>query len=130
MKIGLKLPIYKIKIDAKKYRRYNRLIGEINPIHLSKKYAQNAGYKTIIIAGNYLFTYIPMWLIDWTGNVENIKNITIRFDTPVYPDDEIVHEGEVKEITESINEKIVRCNYSIRNTSGEITAIGEIILSF
>ncbi|MFX1274077.1 MAG: MaoC family dehydratase [Promethearchaeota archaeon] len=130
LKIGYELPEYVVEISAQKYRKYNRLIKEINPIHISKKYAQRAGYDTIIVAGNYLFTFIPKWLVDWIADVNPIKNITINFVNPVYPDDKLIHQGKINEIEELDGSKILKCEYTVKKSNNEITASGEIILSF
>lgn len=129
VKKGDTLPKYQETIDEKKYRKYNRLIREINPIHFNEAYAQKLGYQTIVIAGNYLFTFIPKWLADWVGQVRVIKHIDIKFDTPVYPNDTIIHTGEVTDIKEDGAKKRIICRYVIHKKSGERTAYGKIILS-
>ena len=91
LKIGHEIPPLKVKVDAKNYRRYNRMIQEVNPIHMSKLYAQKIGFEDIVIAGNFLFTYIPKWIIEWTGDIKVIKKITIKFENPVYPADIILN---------------------------------------
>jgi len=128
--VGYEIPEYKITISAPNYRKYNRLIKEINPIHISKKYAQKAGFNTIIVAGNYLFTFIPRWLVDWIGDVEPIKNITIKFVNPVYPDDLLIHKGKIIEVIESNGLKIITCKFTVEKLNKEVTAKGEIMLSF
>jgi len=128
--VGYKIPEFKITISAQNYRKYNRLIKEINPIHISKKYAQKAGFDTIIVAGNFLFTFIPKWLVDWIGDVEPIKNITTKFVNPVYPDDLIIHKGIIIEVTESNDLKIITCKFTVEKLNKDLTAKGEIVLSF
>ncbi len=68
--IGQAIPSSKVKIDKKSYKSYNRLIGEINPIHLSKKYAQNLGFDDIVVAGNFLFSIVNKWIINWIQDVK------------------------------------------------------------
>ena len=109
--IGQAIPSSKVKIDKKSYKSYNRLIGEINPIHLSKKYAQNLGFDDIVVAGNYLFSIVNKWIVDWIKDVKIFKKISIRFENPVYPDDEITFFGNVSNIDNIKNEKIIICNY-------------------
>jgi acyl dehydratase len=109
--IGQVIPSSKVKIDKKTYKSYNRLIGEINPIHLSKKYAQNLGFDDIVVAGNYLFSIINKWIVDWIKDVKIFKKISIKFENPVYPDDEIMFLGTISNIDNSGIEKIIICNY-------------------
>jgi len=109
--IGQVIPSSKVKIDKKTYKSYNRLIGEINPIHLSKKYAQNLGFDDIVVAGNYLFSIINKWIVDWIKDVKIFKKISIKFENPVYPDDEITFLGKISNIDNSENERLIICNY-------------------
>ena len=69
-------------------------------------------------------------MVDWIGDVKPIKNITITFNNPVYPDDEVIHKGKVKEIQETNSEKIIKCEYLVEKINGEMTARGKIMLSF
>ena len=109
--IGQVIPSSKVKIDKKTYKSYNRLIGEINPIHLSKKYAQNLGFDDIVVAGNYLFSIINKWIVDWIKDVKIFKKISIKFENPVYPDDEITFLGKISNIDNSENEKTIICTF-------------------
>ena len=59
VKIGQEIPPLKVKVERKTYRKYNRLIKEINPMHLSKIYVQKLGYDDVLVAGNFLYSYIP-----------------------------------------------------------------------
>ncbi len=112
------------------YRKYNRLINEINPIHISKSYAQKIGFETIVVAGNFLFSYIPKWIIDWTSDLSIIKKITVKFENPVYPDEEIIHKGKIVQIYEDHGEEVVECDYQVFKASGQKTSFGKITLSF
>jgi len=123
---GIELPPFKIKVEAQKYRKYNRLIKEINPIHFNKKYAQNLGFDSIVVAGNFLFTYIPKWLIDWIGDARIIKRITINFQHPIYADDVIIHKGKIVKIIEKNNRKVAECEYIVQKENGQKTANGTI----
>jgi len=129
IKIDQEIPPFKVKIDHKKYRKYNKLIKEINPIHMSKMYAQKIGYEDIVIAGNFLFTYIPKWIIDWIGDVNVIKKATVKFENPVYPYDEIIHKGSIVDIKERNEKKIIKCDYNVEKISGERTSYGTIVIS-
>ena len=129
LKVGQEIPAYQVNVEYQNYRKYNRLVKEINPIHFNKKYAQKLGFNTIVVAGNFLFTYIPKWIIDWVGDVNAIKKITVKFENPVYINDEIIHKGKIVDIKEEDGQKIVECDYHVEKTSGEKTYFGIIILS-
>lgn len=128
--IGQKTPPYQVKVDGKIYRKYNRLIGEINPIHFNKAYAQKLGFENVVVAGNFLFTYIPKWILDWIGDASAIKNITIKFDNPVYIDDEIIHTGKITEINKDTVSKKIICKYEVKKLDGTFTSSGKITLNY
>ena len=127
--VGQELPVFKVKIEAQTYRKYNRLIKEINPIHFNKKYALKLGYDDIVVAGNFLFTYIPKWVIDWVGDATAIKKIDVKFDNPVYIDDTILHRGKIINIKEEEEQRLIECDYKVEKPTGERTSYGRVILS-
>lgn len=130
--VGQELPFFEVKVESQIYRKYNRLIKEINPIHFNKKYAQNLGYETIVVAGNFLFTFIPKWIIDWIGaeNVSAIKNINVKFENPVYPDDKIMINGKIVNIEKQNDNRIIECEYIVKKANEENVFRGNVILNF
>ncbi|GAG63566.1 unnamed protein product [marine sediment metagenome] len=98
IEIGQEIPPFKVKIEKKVYGKYNRLIHEINPLHLNLNYAKKLGFDNIVIAGNFLFSFITKWIIDWVDDIKLIKSITMQFEKPVYIDEEIVYKGKIAEI--------------------------------
>jgi len=111
LEIGQEIPSFKVKMEKKTYKQYNKLAKEINPMHLSKLYVHRLGYDDILIAGNFLFSFIPKWIINWIeGNINALSSITIKFENPVYIDDEIVLKGNILEIRDEEKKKILK-NY-------------------
>ena len=84
------------------------------------------GYDGIVVAGNFLFTYIPKWAIDWCGDATAIKKIDVKFDNPVYLDDTIVHKGKIINIDEE--KRLIECQYEVEKTNGERSSYGKILL--
>ena len=128
--IGQEIPIYRVHIAKMIYRKYNRIIKEINPIHISKSYAQNLGYDDIVVAGNFLFTYIPKWISDWIKDVNVLKKITVKFENPVYIDEEIIHTGKIVDISQKEGNIDIICEYTVKKPDGLKTSYGEIYLMF
>lgn len=128
--VGQTLPPFRVHVETKIYRRYNRIIKEINPIHFNKNYAQKLGYEDIVVAGNFLFTYIPKWILDWIQDVEAIQKVTIKFENPVYINEEIIHNGKIIDIKDESDKKIIICEYYVEKPDGLRTSFGQVILSF
>ncbi len=130
IEIGQEIPPFKVKIEKKVYGKYNRLIHEINPLHLNLNYAKKLGFDNIVIAGNFLFSFITKWIIDWVDDIKLIKSITMQFEKPVYIDEEIVYKGKIVEIQNVGNKKIIICKYLVEKLSGETVMNGIINLIF
>jgi len=128
LSIGQEIPSYKVHISKTSYRKYNRLIKEINAIHISKNYAQNLGYDDIVVAGNFLFTYIPKWIINWIEKESWLRKISIRFENPVYVDEDIIHKGKITEIKHEDDMISIICEYWVEKSNGVRTSYGEILL--
>ena len=131
IKIGQPIPPLNIKVEKKTYKQYNRLIGEINPMHLSKIYVQRLGYNDVLVAGNFLFSFIPKWIINWIdSDIKALRNITVKFENPVYPDEVIVFKGKISDIKTDNNNKIVDCEYQAEKLSGNKVMSGKVKLNF
>ena len=130
IEIGQEIPPFKVKIEKKVYGKYNRLIHEINPLHFNLNYAKKLGFDNIVVAGNFLFSYISKWIINWIDDINVISKISIKFGEPVYLDEEIVHKGKVVEIQNLENKKIVMCEYLVEKLNRETVMNGIIKLDF
>ncbi|TFG21842.1 MAG: hypothetical protein EU529_12370 [Promethearchaeota archaeon] len=132
IEIGQEIPSFKVKMEKKTYKQYNKLAKEINPMHLSKLYVHNRlGYDDILIAGNFLFSFVPKWIIDWIdGNINALSSITIKFENPVYPNDEIIFNGKIIDIKQEDKRKVVYCEYQVEKINNERVMSGTVNLSF
>ena len=128
--VGQELPPYKVIITKKTYRKYNFLIREINPIHFNTKYAQKMGYEDVIVAGNFLYSYIPKWILDWIGDIKAINKISVKFGNPVYLEDELIHNGKIIEVKNENGKKVVVCEFQVIKVNGEFALGGTIQLLF
>ena len=128
--VGQELPPYKVIITKKIYRKYNFLIREINPIHFNTKYAQKMGYDDVIVAGNFLYSYIPKWILDWIGDIKAINKISVKFGNPVYLEDELIHSGKVTEVKNENGKKSVVCEFQVTKVNGEFSLGGTVQLFF
>ncbi|MHA1232727.1 MAG: MaoC family dehydratase [Candidatus Helarchaeota archaeon] len=130
IKVGDEIPPYKVRIDAKVYKKYNRLINEINPLHFNRNYAQKLGFRDIVVAGNFTFMFIPKWLLEWAGDIKSLKKVSVKFNNPVYLGDELIHTGKITSVEVEGNKKIVDGKYSVNKTSGELVSEGEFTFNF
>lgn len=92
---GDALPEARIVMEPDTYFAYNRLVNEINPLHFDKQYAQSLGYKDIVVAGVYTFSFIPQMVETWVGGADNIRTVNVRFHNPVYIGETIILNARV-----------------------------------
>lgn len=122
---------YKVKMDRKTYFEYNKLVSEINPLHFDKKYAQQLGFKNIVVAGVYTFSFIPKMITEWIGEPDNIQSIEIKYNKPIYIEDIITYYGTVKRKYVKDNKIFIDCEITVENVEGtkSISAMATIKLS-
>jgi len=94
----------------------NNKIYKINPeIRITRNYNRFKGL-------------IGKLLID--GNINALSSITIKFENPVYPNDEIIFNGKIIDIKHEDNRKIVHCEYHVEKIDNERVMTGTVNLSF
>ncbi|MHA1269847.1 MAG: MaoC family dehydratase [Candidatus Helarchaeota archaeon] len=129
-KINDLLPSYNVIIDHLMYKRYNRLINEVNPLHFNKNYAQKLGFKNIVVAGNFTYSLITKWLIDFIGNPLFLKHVSVKFQRPVYINDEIIHRGKITNIFSDNNNTLIEGDFFVEKSNGELVSSGSFTISF
>ncbi|MFB0560356.1 MAG: MaoC family dehydratase [Candidatus Lokiarchaeia archaeon] len=122
---GDEIPTLRVKMDKETYLNYSKMVNEINPLHFDEDYAKSLGFRTIVVAGVYTYSFLPKMLTDWLKNPECVKNIEIRYISPIYIEDEIVNKGVVKRKYLQNGEKIVECEVWVENQEGEKVTEGK-----
>ncbi len=125
--IGQQLESFSITIDWNMYKKYNRLVHEINPLHFNEKYAQKLGYKTIVVAGVFTASFFLRPLLKWIEDPISILNYEIRFHNPVYLGDTISHHTSIKKKYKKGGKSYIEFEVRVENqekkkvTTGKIT---------
>src|SRR5688500_1196701 len=68
-----------------------------HPLHLDHVFAQDAGFKDVVVPGHLLIGWMGQYLEDWCGDLRNIVSWKIRFTAPVWPGDQFTLKGEFAE---------------------------------
>ena len=71
--------------------------GDPSSLHLDEKFAQAAGYPSVVVPGTMLLGWIGQYLESWAGGAENLKRWKIRYTAPVWPGERIKLSGSVVE---------------------------------
>jgi acyl dehydratase len=128
---GDEVPPLRLKMDRQAYFDYSAMVNEINPLHFDEQYAKSLGFRTIVVAGVYTYSFIPKMFADWLKDPQCVKSIEIRYISPIYIEDEIVNRAVIKrKHTREDGEKIVECDFWVENQEGQKVTEGKATITF
>jgi acyl dehydratase len=119
IKQGDWLPEMRVKMDRDTYFAYNRLVKEINPLHFDREYAKTLGYRDIVVAGVYTFSFITRMIEDWLGDSGWISSTRVRFKNPAYIDETIVQTARVIRKFKKDKARHVECEILVKDMDGK-----------
>ena len=118
IQLGMK-ESFKVKITEKMQEGFREISGDINPMHSSKEFAIEKGFKDKLVFGmltaSFFSKLVGVYLPGKNCLFQECKNI--RFHKPVFVDDELNITGEVVEIDDRF--KRITIKGSIRNQNGD-----------
>ena len=126
LRIGQEIPQLEINLTSEKNKLYNRIVKEINPLHFNLKYAQSLGYKNIVIAGVFTYSFFTKIVKDWLGESGVIRNLEIFFKDPAYENDLLIYKGKVLGKLIDGDKKIIKCEIWSENKDGVQLAMANI----
>lgn len=115
--VGDKVPPLKVTVEREKLLRYCRAMKEVNPLHFDERYAKSLGFRDLVVQGVFTFGCLIKTLTDWIGDPRCIKEIEIRFVSPMYAGDTAVFTGVVTKKIE--DERTVECRVWGEREGGE-----------
>ena len=129
VKIGDKIPPFSIKMEWAMYKKYNRFVREINPLHFNEKYAKSLGYRGIVVAGVFTYSFFIRPVLNWVNDPTAVKNIKIYYHNPVYIGDEVTHGATItkKYVKEGIN--YLECEIWAKNQDEQELMTGSAIIA-
>ncbi|MFX1298018.1 MAG: MaoC family dehydratase [Promethearchaeota archaeon] len=130
IEIGDKIPPFTIKLDWAMYKKYNRFVHEINPLHFNEDYAKKLGFKGIVVAGVFTYNFFIRPLLNWTKDPTSIKKINIWYHKPAYIEDEITQGATItKKYTKNMS-NYIECDIWVESQEKEKLASGSAIIVF
>lgn len=124
MKIGDKIS-QSFTISSDVHQGFTDLFNDRNPLHVDSAYANEKGFKSTVVQGNVLGGFLSYFI----GESLPIKNViilsqSINYHKPIFVGDELVLEGIVKDVVESVG--MVDIKYFFRNQDKVKVAKGSI----
>jgi 3-hydroxybutyryl-CoA dehydratase len=115
---------YRFEVTADCQENFMVLFKDRNILHVDDVYAKSKGFKRKVMQGNILNGYLSYFV----GEMLPVKNVIIhsqeiKFAKPVYQDDILDFEAEVKGVYDSVD--VVEFTYSFRSLS-HMVAFGKV----
>jgi len=124
------LPELQIKMERETYFAYNRLIKNMNPLHSDKSYANRLGYRDIVVAGVYTFSFIPKMIEDWAGAAAKVSGIEIKYGDPIYLGETITQQARVTKKSSAGGKKLIECEVLVRDHAGALLTSAIVVVDF
>ena len=127
---GDRLPEFRLRLDRETYLAYNRLAKEINPLHFDRAYAIRLGFREIVVAGVYTFSFIPKMVEDWVGDAGSVRHIEIHYRNPIYLGDTIVQKAVVRKKRAEPDQQWIECEVTVEDEQGHPLTLATVTIKF
>ena len=104
--------------------RYAGASHDFNPNHHDEVYATKNGNKTVFGMGMLAAGYCSRQLTDWFG-IGSLRRLRIRFASRFWPGDVLTCTARVTAKREEGGARLVDCEFSAVNQSGEVIIRGD-----
>ncbi|MCD4832081.1 MAG: hypothetical protein K8R02_09830 [Anaerohalosphaeraceae bacterium] len=105
--------------------RFAELSGDYSSVHMDSDFAMTKGYEGRIahgmLTGAFISSFIGMRL---PGRIGIMTNMDIDFKKPIVPPDRIRIEGEIVDISMSVNHVLIKVK--VFKGNGELVAIAKV----
>ena len=129
IKVGEELPPYTFKMDSMQYKKYNKLVSEVNPIHFDEKFAKSLGYKAIVVAGVFTCGFLLRPVLNWIKDPTAIKKFQMHFIDPIYIEDTLTHRAKITKKYQKERLNFVECDLWAENQVNEIVTTGSVLFT-
>ena len=120
--IGLK-ESFKVTVDEKMMNDFLSISGDINPLHNDRDFALTQGYQDKVVYGLLTSSFISKLVgVYLPGKYCLLQGIEIKYLNPVYLNDELLIEGVVKELHESVKRAVLKVTITNQNNQKVVKA--------
>ena len=117
---GNREPEATVSIRRQDIAKYAGASGDFNLVHVDEEFAQEAGYDSVFAMGMLTAGIAGSFVNHWLG-VENVRSFDARFESIVFPGDDLTYTAEVTEEADGI----VTAEFTTTNQDGEVVLSGE-----
>jgi acyl dehydratase len=103
-------------------------VGDYNPIHYDKDFAQRRGLPGVIVHGQLVGAFLGQLITDWLGELGVLRKVSCSYKGMNYPGEALTCRGEVTKKYVQDGQHYVECNLWAENSKGEKTVLGMAIV--
>ncbi len=104
LQVGMK-ESFTVRITEEMMTGFRRITGDENPLHTDEDYAREQGYDQKVCYGMLTASFLSKLAgVYLPGKRSLIHSVETKFLKPVYPGDELLVEGMVEEVHESVRQ--------------------------
>lgn len=111
-------------IQREDFVRYAGATGDFTAFHYDEPYAKEIGNPSVFAQGMLVAGYAGTLVSNWFG-LANVERFRTRFQSRVWPGDDLTVEAEVTDVTPSDEGATVEVAISITNGEGEEVISGD-----
>ena len=103
-------------------------VGDYNPIHYDKDFAQSRGLPGVIVHGQLVGSFLGQLMTDWIGEQGSLKKLSCSYKGMNFPGEVLTCRGRVTKKYVEDGRHYVECNLWVENVKGEKTVSGMAIV--
>jgi acyl dehydratase len=103
-------------------------VGDYNPIHYDKDFAQRRGLPGVIVHGQLVGAFLGQLITDWIGELGVLRKVSCSYKGMNYPGEALTCRGEVTKKYVQDGQHYVECSLQAENPKGEKTVLGMAIV--
>ena len=103
-------------------------VGDYQPIHYDKDFAQSRGLSGVIVHGQLVGAFLGQLMTDWIGERGELRELSCSYKGMNYPGEAVTCKGEVTKRYIENGQHYVECSLWAENPKGEKTASGMAIV--
>lgn len=103
-------------------------VGDYNPIHYDKDFAQSRGLPGVIVHGQLVGSFLGQLMTDWIGEQGSLRKLSCSYKGMNFPGEVLTCRGKVTKKYVEDGQHYVECNLWVENVKGEKTVSGMAIV--
>lgn len=118
---------FQITITQEMQDNFRNLSGDVNPLHVDKKFAEKKGYKDIVVFGMLTASFYSQLVgVYLPGKNCLFHSIDTKFVKPCFIGDSLTISGKVLDIREKFKQLVIQAQ--IKNQDNDIVSKAKILV--